>query len=108
VTCLACLSGSRAAEWIARTNKVWVLYLSTTGALDLTSQESPVPFLTTDQRLELSFGSLLLIFDNQQEALDLFNQVVGDDGPRPSNPYAGRQRVYAFVAGPQGGITENT
>jgi hypothetical protein len=79
------------------------------GPLDLSGLNSPVPFLHIDERLQLRLdGWLLLLLDTEDAARLLFDQVVGDDGPTQSNSYTGPHRVYAYLAGPDGGITENT
>lgn len=107
VTVLSC--GYEVANWIAREEQAWVLYLSTGDDIDLTSNQSPVPFLSREDRERLLFNhELWLIYDNEEQALLVFRQVVGDDGPMPDNPYRGPHKVYAYLAGPRGGITENT
>jgi hypothetical protein len=107
---LAILSTRTAiAERIARAEKVWTLHLSTGDDLDLSGLNSPVPFLHSDERLQLRLdGWLLLLLDTEDAARLLFDQVVGDDGPTQTNSYTGPHRVYAYLAGPNGGITENT
>jgi hypothetical protein len=107
---LAILStGTGVAERIARAEKVWALHLSTGADLDLSCSNSPVPFLCSDERLQLRLnGWLLLLLDTESAARRLFDQVVGDDGPPHANSYNGPHRVYAYLAGPDGGITENT
>ena len=102
-------TGTAIAERIARTEKVWTLYLSTGDDLDLGDASSPVPFLLSDERLLLRLnGWLLLLLATEEAARRLFDQVVGDDGPSKANYYDGPHRVYAYLAGPSGGITENT
>jgi hypothetical protein len=107
---LAVLStGTTVAERIARAEKVWTLHLSTGDDLSLSDSNSPVPFLRSDERLQLRLGGwLLLLLDTENTARLLFDQVVGDDGPTQANSYNGPHRVYAYLAGPDGGITENT
>lgn len=102
-------TGTAGAERIARTEKMWALYLSTGDDLDPIDADSPVPFLRSDERLQLRLGGgLLLLLDTGEAARRLFDQVVGDDGPTQENSYNGPHRVYAYLAGPGGGITENT
>jgi len=97
------------AERIARAERVWALHLSTSDNLDLNAPQSPVPFLRSDERLQLQLnGWLLLLLPTEESAKRLFDQVVGDDGPSQANSYEGPHRVYAYLAGPNGGITENT
>jgi len=107
---LATLStGTGVAERIARAERVWTLHLSTADDLDLSAPNSPVPFLRSDERLQLRLnGWLLLLLATEESARRLFAQVVGDDGPSQANSYNGPHRVYAYLAGPDGGITENT
>lgn len=107
---LAILStGTAVAERIARAEGVWTLHLSTSDDIDLGAPNSPVPFLRSDERLQLRLdGWLLLILATEESARCLFDQVVGDDGPSQANSYDGSHRVYAYLAGPNGGITENT
>jgi hypothetical protein len=102
-------TGTAVAECIARAEKVWTLHLSTSDGLVLSDPNSPVPFLRSDERLQLRLGGwLLLLLDTEDAARLLFDQVVGDDGPTQTNSYTGPHRVYAYLAGPDGGITENT
>lgn len=97
------------ADWIAQERKCWVLYLSTSDSLQPMAKDSPVPFLTAEERVTLTVqGWLMFLYDDGVEAKTLFDQVVGEDGPRPSNPYAGKHKVYAFLTGPQGPVSENT
>lgn len=97
------------AERIARAEKTWVLCLATGDDLDLVDVQSPVPFLDWNERMQLHLvGWLLLLLNTEKAAKRLFNQVVGDDGPTRANPYKGPHRVYAYLAGPEGGVTENT
>jgi hypothetical protein len=107
---LAILStGTAVAERIACAENAWTLHLSTGDDLDLVDSNSPVPFLHRDERLQLRLGGwLLLLLDTEAAARHLFDQVVGDDGPTQINSYTGPHRVYAYLAGPDGGITENT
>jgi hypothetical protein len=102
-------SGPKAAEYIARTNGLWALYLSTGDVLQPSAPDSPVPFLTMKERLDLTLnGWMILLSDTEAKIMTLFHQAVGDDGPTRDNPYKGKARVYAYVTGPSGGITENT
>jgi hypothetical protein len=39
---------------------------------------------------------------------NVFDQVIGDNGPTNLNHYEGPARVYALVIGPNGMETENT
>ena len=100
-------NGPQTADWIARTAEKWVLYLSTPDVLE-DGPNSPVPFLNTAQRLELSQNSYMILYDTEAAALHDFSQVVGDDGPRKNNSYTGPHNVFAYVTGPSGGISENT
>ena len=49
-----------------------------------------------------------VLCDSKEEAYNIFNQTVGDDGPTELNSYNGDMRVYALVIGPNGYETENT
>lgn len=110
MTRLARLSGGHEiADWIAKRQQAWALYLSTHDVLSPMAKESPVPFLSAEDRVVLSTqGWILLLFDDMREAHDAFVQVVGDERPIAGNPYTGKHRVYAYFAGPLGGISENT
>lgn len=103
------ISGTAVAERIARTEKVWALYLSTGHALDLVGPDSPVPFLSSSERLQLRLsGWLLLLLDTEEAARRLFDQVVDEYGPKQAGSYNGPHRVFAYLAGPNSEITENT
>jgi hypothetical protein len=101
-------SGPKAAEGIARTSGLWALYLSTGDVLQPSAPDSPVPFLTMKERIDLTCNGWMILLSDEAKIMVLFHQVVGDDGPTRDNPYKGKARVYAYVAGPSGGITENT
>lgn len=109
-TAISTLSSmQQVADLIACHKQMWVLYLSTPGALDPFAVDSPVPFLSRDDRTILSVkGWIMLVIDHEPTAMAQFRQVVGDDGPTKTNQYAGPHRVYAYLTGPDGGVTENT
>ena len=48
-------------------------------------------------------------FDTENEMMDAYLDMVGDDGPTTRNPYNGDYRVYAMTVSNYGEIlTENT
>ncbi len=69
-----------------------------------------VPFLDRNQVMTLLFEGPVYIFcDSLEEIRDLYNQVVGEDGPTKVNPYNGPARVYALTCDKDGLLgTENT
>lgn len=92
---------------LAIATKQHVLYLSHSGgnASELTKAALNVKF---EDIIELSGSRIWLTFSTYEEAYGVFEGIVGDDGPTPTNSYNGKCRVYAYLAGPNGGITENT
>lgn len=53
-------------------------------------------------------GSVVFIYDTEEEAQNAFLSCVGDAGPTKVNPYKGPVKVFAVLAGPTGMLTENT
>jgi hypothetical protein len=68
------------------------------------------PFLTVEDHLQvLSDGYAFILCDTIAERDDLYEQVVGDDGPTRSNAYSGPARVYALTCDANGEfLNENT
>jgi hypothetical protein len=94
-------------EALARASRKWVLYLSHSAGPE-EELSSAVLGVSREDLLDLIDGRIWLTFDTEATAFAVFGGVVGDDGPTKTNPYNGKCRVYAFLAGPEGGITENT
>lgn len=92
---------------IAIATKQYILYLSHSGgsASELTKA---APNVKLGDIIELSDSRIWLAFDTYEEAYGVFEGIVGDDGPTPTNSYNGQCRIYAYLAGPDGGISENT
>lgn len=105
---IKCVSGHEAADCVALASRCHVLYLSTSSSLQW-GEPGPVPFLGSTELAELSGrGWLMILCKSKIQARALFEQIIGDDGPTATNPYDGPHRVYAYLTGPRGGITENT
>jgi hypothetical protein len=97
-------------EKLAASTGKHVLYLS--HALRQRSDERDLakaaPLVGEDDLIELFDNCIWLEFGTYEAAREVFDCIVGDDGPTKTNPYDGPCRVYAYLAGPEGGITENT
>jgi len=105
-----CLGDNGIVEMLAKAKQTNVLLLSTSDKIDLyTGKSSPVSYLNIEQRAQLLLdGHLFLLIPDVDYAMKLLRQTVGDDGPTELNPYDGPHKVYGFLAGPEGGISENT
>lgn len=102
-------SMQKLADTIAVSQRAWALYLSTSDPIETLAKDSPVPHLSPEDRMTLRLnGWILFVINDESAATAMYQQVVGDDGPIRANPYKGPHRVYAYLAGPDGGITENT
>lgn len=95
-------------DQLAKLSGKWVLYLAHS-TLDDAIEElaQAVPFLDHDAAIRLLGSSIWLVYDDEVSALAAFALVVGDEQNK-RNPYRGPARVYAYLAGPSGGIGENT
>ncbi len=95
---------------LCKSTKQWGLYISSSNDESWAEINKAAPYL--DAINDASFfleGCRVILCDSKEEALELFWQTVGDDGPTLENPYNGPARVYACVCGPDGKFThENT
>lgn len=68
------------------------------------------PFLRAREHMQaLADGYAFILCDTIAERDDLYEQIVGDDGPTHSNPYSGPARIYALTCDAQGKFyNENT
>lgn len=68
------------------------------------------PYLNYPEHAQLLLGKGgWLLFDDEEEMHDAYEQTVGDDGPTQLNPYHGPVRAYAVTCGPDGvARNENT
>lgn len=113
------LSLMKTIEYFCKQQKVWGVYISYALQPDGEDSDSWIkneeelykaaPYLNRDKDYQLIFdeGGFILC-DSEEEAFNVFDQTVGDDGPTKLNKYNGPMRVYAIVAGPRGFETENT
>lgn len=101
------MNSREVADKLAATAKQYVLYLSHSGgnATELTKAAPNVKF---EDIIELSGSCIWLAFETYEGAYGVFKGIIGDDGPTATNSYNGKCRVYAYLSGPDGGITENT
>lgn len=69
-----------------------------------------VPFISLqDDGQAVCDGFMFVVCDSREQMDELFWQVVGDDGPTPSNPYDGPMSVYALTCDENGQpLNENT
>lgn len=104
------LDWANVVEALAKAEGTWILYLSTTGNPDAEVSDilKAAPFGQDVAFNLLGGGFCVLRFHDEAAGMAAFGLVVGDDGPTKTNPYNGRARVFAYLAGPEGGITENT
>lgn len=100
---------AKVIEDLAAARKCWVLHLRDCSPAEVTCAEltKACPILAGALYC-LAEGTCAVYFDDEPSALAAFGQIVGDDGPTKTNSYNGPARVYAYLAGPNGGITENT
>lgn len=102
------LTWTKAVDELAKALNKWVLYLShSSGELPDIEKAAPIG-LSKTQLIDLYIDRIWVVFDNERDARTAFGKVVGDDGPTKTNTYDGPGRVYAYLSGPDGGITENT
>ena len=95
---------------LCRLRRQWGLYVSY-GHEELYDEiVKAVPFLDAVENLpHLWDGAVYVFFDTKEDCDAHFSQVVGDDGPTPSNPYDGPARAYALTCDPNGTLlNENT
>lgn len=98
---------------LCKVNGKWGMYasLSTPGE-DEAEVTLAAPWLASDPMLWFHLrveGCVYLFFDTREEMVAVYEQTVGDDGPKGTNTYDGPARVYATTCDPNGnGITENT
>lgn len=96
---------------LARVTRGWGVYLSHCDDEDVTSDElhKAAPLLDAESLMSLHFeGAVFVVMSDKQDAGRLYDCVVGDDGPTPSNCYDGPARIFATLVGPTGPIMENT
>jgi hypothetical protein len=100
----------------------WGLYLSFDGtafdnASDLDELYSACPLIRPSKDPDFSSkiiqsvvdGHCVFLFDDENEVMNAYRLVVGDDGPTEYNLYAGKVRVYALTCDPDGILqNENT
>jgi len=84
-----------------------VLYLSFCGDHLPYEYKKAAPFLTDDHIYNIMEGHMYIICKTQKEMRELYNQVVGDDGPTKANPYNGPARVYALTCSAKGVLLSN-
>lgn len=107
------LSSIGITEFIAEKLQKWVLHISCAGISDERYTTSEImkcaPYLSQDDAMQMfMYGSMELVFDDEESAWEAFNMTVGDDGPTKTNQYNGPVNIFAYICGPNGGITENT
>jgi hypothetical protein len=102
---------------LCRETQMWGLYISwgcpscyEAGGETLQEIIKAAPFLNfKEHSQQLLDGYGFFLFNTEEEQLDHYWQVVGDDGPTKSNPYKGPARVYALTFNPKGQLmNENT
>jgi len=107
-------TNTEALEALCKEEKKWCLYLSWYLEEDsfgnvtknpIIEIQKAVPFLDEE---DISCDKNVILCDSEEEVYELFNQVVGDNGPTEFNLYDGPAKVYALVFGPDGMETENT
>jgi len=98
------LSKDEALEQLAELSNTWIVYASWSEYDQEILQAAP--WLDRDWLLH---GEVVLQFENEEAASEIYNQTVGDDGPTETNQYCGKSRVYAELISPDDGVvTENT
>ena len=109
-----------ALELICRAGRCWGIFLSFewwnaevrgSNPKDWLNQlHAAAPVLSSVECAQISIdGAGYLLFDTEVEMLEVFNTVVGNDGPTETNAHHGPCHVYALAAGPDGRLLcENT
>ena len=92
--------------------KQWILYFSwdtdlLSGGVTYEEVQKAIPFLTVEE-ISWTFGNGYIFCNSEEEANEMFYQIVGDDGPTKFNSYNGEVKVYACTIGPMGFGVENT
>jgi hypothetical protein len=90
-------------EYCKLTGK-YIIIFAIDDCIDIRETQKAIPFITIDDLFQYD----CVLCDSEEEVYDLFNRIVGDDGPTELNKYDGPARVHALVCGPNGFETENT
>ncbi len=101
----------RMLEAHCKATGLWGVYMQSTSAPGLKDMMSAAPFLTLDGDPGdiLINGRGFVFCDTQLEMEQVYNQIVGDDGPTELNSYAGPGRWYAISCDNEGvTLNENT
>lgn len=101
------------APLIAGLAKKWTLFLGCSGSRQTLLKAAPyLKGAKTVSGHLMGFCSdeiIVVLCRSEKQAMDLFDQTVGDEGPTKKNRYNGPGRVYAAVFTPEGDcFTENT
>lgn len=105
------LSGHAILQALCRATCRWGLYLSwhLSHTPDDIMRAAPYLHLVGEDLDFWTNGGGIILFDAEDEMLELFDQTVGDDGPTRLNPYDGPVRVYALTCDTTGRLlSENT
>ncbi len=88
----------------------WGLLLSACSGAEFEDVQAAAPWVPLLDLPQLYAGShLFYTFETEEECVQHYLRVVGEDGPTASNPYNGPGRVYALMFNDQGQpVTENT
>jgi len=95
---------------LCKSHEKWGMYISFVDDTDLQEIFKAAPYLNTEAFMHTCVnGCGYILFDTEEEMMDLYHQTVGDDGPTKLNSYNGPARVYALTCDPQGNLlNENT
>ncbi len=104
------MTGQETFAMLCKERRCWGLYLSYGSPEDWWDITLAVPFLTAPKYGQAMVdGQAFILCDSEEECQQLYDQVVGDDGPTKINPYNGPIRAYALTVSPDGEfMNENT
>ena len=72
---------------------------------DLEDSIKAAPFLAKFPQAHVD-GHGIIVCEDDKDMQQIYDTLVGDDGPTPSNPYKGPGNVYALTCGANG-VTRN-
>lgn len=87
----------------------WGIYLCWDTDVPIGELIQAAPCLALKRADDLLEGQLVLLLVNEDEAREVYSNIVGEDGLKGDNTYNGPVKFYACLCNPQGKIvTENT
>lgn len=93
-----------------KSQKCWGIHFSFECSMEEALKAAPWLGAQNDGAVQaLVDGCGFIFFDTETEVKEVFENTVGDDGPRYKNKYEGPGSVYVITCNPEGKlINENT